>query len=51
LWGSGKSKSQLQGVWGLFSFCLSSFSLSGNRTEGLFYLLLSDWTLVVYMLN
>jgi hypothetical protein len=30
-----ESKSQLEGFWGFFfSFCLFSFSLSGNRTMG-----------------
>jgi hypothetical protein len=54
---SEESKSQLEGVWGLFCFILFCFFKwkqdygTLSPTEGILHLLLGDWALVVYMLN
>jgi hypothetical protein len=54
--GREESKSQLEGVSFLVVFCLFFFKWKQNYgtlspTEGIFHLLLSDWAVVIYMLN
>jgi hypothetical protein len=56
--GREESKSQLEGVLSFLSFLSFFLSFKWKQdyrtlspTEGIFHLLLSDWALVIYMLN